>query len=565
MKSVFNVLNFKRKEDGSPEGVPEEELPAGRSTEPPLSGVTDARRCAEWLGTLPRTNTQQVTQAIAALLETLDGAALFPLQNLEILETLRHTLAYSQDENAIKYRFKPLPFGVQERAMFEHVTGLWQMMHQAYANALHAAADPACETNPHFALICQRAISYTTLSMREFVLARQQVPRMLWNQLHTYFEIAFASNIADTKVRDSEAASAPHSSSHEAYVQALLFDLAQPYSLKSRDSQLAFVFAGKWAKKVELIPQAGGGEGGAESGLHVNLASDRGANRKSPKQDGQVLKLNRSALSKFLRKRVMLLDEGASTGDTELDDMPKSVAMEMLSVLHRNWCESGNDRVYQRRPGAAFVELCSGFEAMHYFVSGNVFVQPSHVRASSKYSHRDHEEMHTFRDMVVPPQQASGASSIGLYTESWSVLDQAPTGFRLERRGHGARFSQHQLTSVRPKDAPNYLLCEVCWLMETDDGALQMGLQALPGVPHALAIRSGGQKTSISEAYTRAFIMPSNPTIGAVSSLVLPTGWYQADRVIEIYSEGMGTVRLIELLERGVDYDRVSFQLLNAG
>jgi cyclic-di-GMP-binding protein len=560
MKSVFNVLNFKRKEDGSP-NTQGDQSSAGRATEPPLSGVTDAKRCAEWLQSLPRTNTQQVTQAIAALLETLDGAALFPLQNLEILETLRHTLVYAQDENATKYRFKPLPFGVPERAMFEHVTGLWQMMHQAYANALHAAADAACETHPHFALICQRAISYTTLSMREYVLARQQIPRMLWNQLHTYFEIAFASNIGETRVRDSEAASAPHSSCNEAYLQALLFELSQPYSLKSRDSQLAFVFAGKWAKKVELVPHFLGEETG-EPGLHVNLASDRGAQRKVDRKDGQILRLNRSALSKYLRKRMMLIEEGTETGDAELDDMPKSVALDMLSMLHRNWCESSNERSYQRRPGVSVVDLCSGFEAMHYFVSGNAFVQPKHVR---QYSHKDHDEMHTFRSMVSPPQKELGGTNIGLYTESWSVLDQAPTGFRLERRGHGARFSQHQLTAVRPKDAPNYLLCEVCWLMETDDGAVHMGLQALPGVPHALAIRAGGPKSSVHEAYTRAFIMPSNPTIGTVSSLVLPSGWYQSDRVVEIFSEGHATVRLVELLERGVDYDRASFELLNAG
>lgn len=563
MKSVLNVLKFKRKEGEPTTDIAPESSAEGRQTEPPLSGVTDAKRCAEWLSSLPRTNTLQVSQAIAALLETLDGAAVFPLQNLEILETLRHTLVYAQDENAAKYRFKPLPFGVAERAMFEHVTGLWQMLHQAYANALHAAADTACETHSHFALICQRAIAYTALTMREFVLARQQIPRTLWRQLHTYFEIAHASSIAETRVRDSESATAPHSSCHEAYVQALLFDLAQPYSLKSRDSQLVFQFAGKWAKKVELVPVGSGEETQGESGrLHVNLTSNRGAARKGSKREGQVLKLNRSALSKNIRKRIQLIDEGTSAGDPELDDMPKLAAQEMLSMLHRHWCESGNERGYQRRPSADPIDVCSGFEAMHYFVSGNVFVQPEHVRT---YSRKDHDEIHTFREMVSPSQQAHGASNIGLYTERWNALDQAPTGFRLERRGHGARFSQHQLIAVRPAGAQNYLLCEVCWLMETDDGALQMGLQAMPGVPHALAIRAGGQKTSSSEAYTRAFIMPSNPAIGTVSSLVLPSGWYQADRVIEIYSEGHATVRLLDLLERGVDFDRATFQLLNAG
>jgi cyclic-di-GMP-binding protein len=90
-------------------------------------------------------------------------------------------------------------------------------------------------------------------------------------------------------------------------------------------------------------------------------------------------------------------------------------------------------------------------------------------------------------------------------------------------------------------------------------------LQALPGSPHAMAIRMGVQKSGSSEAYSRAFIMPSNPAIGTVSSLVLPSGWYQADRVIEIFSEGHATVRLLDLVERGVDYDRATFQLLNAG
>jgi hypothetical protein len=167
---------------------------------------------------------------------------------------------------------------------------------------------------------------------------------------------------------------------------------------------------------------------------------------------------------------------------------------------------------------------------------------------------------------MVPPQHAHGASRIGLYaTERWTALDQAPTGFRLERRGHGARYSQHQLIALRPDDAAPYLLCQVCWLMETEDGALNMGLQTLPGVPHALAIRPGGANTGGSKAYARAFILPANSAIGEVSSLVLPGGWHQSDRTLEIFSDGHATVRLVDLLERGVDFDRVSFELLNAG
>ena len=558
MKGVLNVLKLNRKRAENPDRPGSNAL--GRDTEPPLSSVTDAKRCSEWLARLPRTNTQQVTQAIAALLETLDGAGLFPLQDLEILETLRHTLMFAQDENAAKYRFRALPFGVQERAMFEHVTGVWQMLHQAYANALHTASDPGCETHSHFALICQRTIAHTALTMRETVLARQEIPHALWTQLHTYFEIAHASGIAEERVRDSESATAPHSSCHEVYLQALLFDLAQPYSVRSRDCKLVFELAGRWAKKVELIPAATGDEPGSEGGrLHVNLGSERGASRQKSDHGGRVLNLNRSALSKALRKRMAQLEEGTPTGDAEIDNMAKTAALELLSMLHRNWCESGNERMFRRRAGAESIEVCSGFDAMHYYVSGNAFVQPDHVRT---YSTREHDEIHTFRGLVVPSQKVHGASSVGLYTERWNVLDQAATGFRLERRGHGARYSQHQLIAVRPADAQNYLLCEICWMMETEDGALNMGLQALPGVPHALAIRPGGPKKQSSEAYVRAFILPANPAIGSVNSLVLPGGWFQSDRQIEIFSDGLARVRLLELLDRGLDYDRVTFELV---
>ena len=200
MKSVLGVLKVGRKSALQPARPADEKQAPGGTTEPPLEGVTNARQCVEWLANLPLTNTHQVAQAIAALIETLDAAAVSPLQQLEILETLRHTLVFVQDENAAKYRLKPLPFGAPERAMFEHVTGLWQMMHQAYANALHAASDAAGETHPHFALICQRVIAHTALTMREFVLARQEIARDLWRQLHTYFEIAHMSGVAGTRV-----------------------------------------------------------------------------------------------------------------------------------------------------------------------------------------------------------------------------------------------------------------------------------------------------------------------------------------------------------------------------
>ena len=49
--------------------------------------------------------------------------------------------------------------------------------------------------------------------------------------------------------------------------------------------------------------------------------------------------------------------------------------------------------------------------------------------------------------------------------------------------------------------------------------------------------------------------------INAPQSLVLPVGWFQPSRVIEIYTDAPVRVRLDHILQDGPDFERVSYVL----
>ena len=43
------------------------------------------------------------------------------------------------------------------------------------------------------------------------------------------------------------------------------------------------------------------------------------------------------------------------------------------------------------------------------------------------------------------------------------------------------------------------------------------------------------------------------------ASLVVPTGWYQAGRILEMHTTTTWQIRLTGLLQRGADFERVGF------
>ena len=59
-------------------------------------------------------------------------------------------------------------------------------------------------------------------------------------------------------------------------------------------------------------------------------------------------------------------------------------------------------------------------------------------------------------------------------------------------------------------------------------------------------------------------MLPAMPAIHEEGSVVLPAGIYMASKVLDVFhEEPHWQIRLMHILQRGTDFDRVSFQMVN--
>jgi hypothetical protein len=107
------------------------------------------------------------------------------------------------------------------------------------------------------------------------------------------------------------------------------------------------------------------------------------------------------------------------------------------------------------------------------------------------------------------------------------------------------------------------MLGTTAWANVTRAGQLQIGVRYMPGSAEAVSIRATGVNMTVPEKYVPAFLLPAVAALNAPASLVIPRDWFQPDRVVEILHQNgeKENVKMGFSVERGIDYERVSFTL----
>ena len=94
------------------------------------------------------------------------------------------------------------------------------------------------------------------------------------------------------------------------------------------------------------------------------------------------------------------------------------------------------------------------------------------------------------------------------------------------------------------------------WLRIEEDGELYCGVRLFPGTPQAISVRPSNFNPVGGGRYERALLLPEVPAPSTPASLVLPAGWFQSGRFVEVYSDRKQVAKLLNLLEKGTDFDR---------
>lgn len=526
---------------------------------PEISGdaspdFSDSASCAAWLTELPLVNVAPSQIRLLDQLHELNRFNMPPAERLAVLELLREPIYFVQAEQIKKLANKPLPLTQVERGIFAHLVDLWQELLAGYQRCLGSKTEgaPVAQT----ALICQRALDCVASNMFDHCRVHHAFPGSYWLALHQLYAHAEASREIATPVRDS--VKKTDVSCAEVYVRALLFMLADPNEQQQKQLVQIQRWLEDWAQHVPVRSTPPADK--SLPPLLLDFSAATGAYREADAAGRSASRwLDMSDLAHALKKRVVLLRKGEAPASLGLgEDCAMPSVEQLLVLLFRLWCEGKNARAQARRSVNAQAKVCSTIVSMHFHISGNkTFRQPGQA---TQLTRRERDEIATFGHTSTRLEDAFVEAG-GYATEDWLLLEESLSGLRISRpRDAGAgRYTQTQLIAVRPADAKSFLVGVVRWLMTDEDDALQVGINVIPGVPLAVAVRPTGINAQ-SEKFAPALYCPALPALATPASLILPPGWYRPKRVLEVYSDTSEALLLSGVIERGSDFERVAIE-----
>ncbi len=520
----------------------------------------DESTCKGWLENVPLAN---VATAQRQLFEEIREFNRFPIKalaRLGVMETLREAVHFVQIEQAKRFTNRALPMVDVEARIFDETIALWDEMRVGYMRCL----DPVGEGEPGLrgqaALVSQRALAYIGLKMFHHYRAYRQVPARDWRLLHEAYAKAEALGVAGEAVKDYLNRDVHDTSPRIAYIRAVMMGACNPNELGQRQLTFVAYLLERWAEKVDVsrrpikedddLPQ-----------MVIDLAGGATAERIDDDIRAEEPRyLGTQRLAKSLRNRIGLLRKGESPAKLALgEDCVQPSCEQLLVFLYRQWCQARPGRGQERRRIADAALACQGLPAIHYFICGRAFRQPGEQR---ELSQKQRQEIATFGRIRTSHEDDYSVAQ-GFALENWRLENDSAQGLRMVRAAAepGKRYSHGQLVSVRPVDSKNFMLGQIRWLMTADNGDIHAGVRLLPGLPAETAVRATGLN-AIDAQYVQALSLTAVPALDAPPSLVLPSGWFKPKRVIEVYVDSAVRVRLAELIERGSDFERVSYEIL---
>jgi hypothetical protein len=518
----------------------------------------EAARYRETIASLPLTNLGLACDVLERVLRLMQQKPPTAGEYLSLLESTREPLAFLNDALSARYAAKPLPPTESESIAFARTTSLWRLMADSYARvAQFGSGVPEVQTQ--LALICQRCIHYTGQILMEYYRARREIVPGLWLELHGYFDTAEEWGLATESVPDQSSA-ASTTTCAATYAAILLVGLATPSARTPRE--LGWII--RWARLLApstLLTRPDEEAGGR--GYGIDLMRDIGPLPVDHLSDTHSARLfDTSALGGIVQNLFGRLKAGESPAALELgEDCSTPNASRLLLHLYRPWCLAAMPRRFDRNRAAGRITVAYGLECIYFHVTGGDFTQPQHARI---YSRMDAEKLWTFRNQMDPTQPLHiRAAELGYALDTWEIADQSVNGFRLTRNAAGPRVEHGQLLALKPPGADQFLLGRITWLIAQNSGTLEAGIQVLPGPATGVGVRPTGLGVSPNEQYARGFFVPPVPALKEPNTLIIPSGWHHADRVIEVFNERPALVRLGDLISRGTNFDRCAFSLVN--
>lgn len=519
----------------------------------------DKASCEAWLHQLQLTNLHQAHGVLRVQLDELNRYPMRGLERLHTLELLRETVVLVQGDYAKKLISKKLPLSDDELTIFVSIVGLWQSMVTGYQRCLQAYVAGDKQLAESGALLAQRCLRYSGLQIFEHLRCGYEFDGKLWHQLHALFAFAEEQGFHQAKVSDELHSAGHPCSCQTVYAKTLLACHAHPAELTRGQLQLMDRWFCQWGDVFTVERRYSISKDDAPP-LAVDLASAQGlqpVEHITPSASMRYLAM--VPLSKLLRVKTILLQQGQSPLQLELGSECNSAdCAEFLGRLHHYCCEASNDRHAERHTIAQSADLCFSIEGIYAHIAHKPFKQPGKDASSDSLARK---QIAAF-GRVLSDTNRHDVAQLGFALESWHIENESLLGARVLREGNqGERVGTHQIVAVKPSDANAFMLGKVTWIVVTRSGQLRMGIQYLPGIAQAIAIKGKGLGTALSDKAVAALLLPEVPALKTPASLIVPRDFFRPERLVDVaHLDGRNqTVKMGFSVDKGADFERVSF------
>ena len=242
-------------------------------------------------------------------------------------------------------------------------------------------------------------------------------------------------------------------------------------------------------------------------------------------RSGSMRYLAMVPLSKLLRVKTILLQQGKTPQQLELGDYSRDDCVELLTFLHQCWCENRSTRSDERNQVLKHVQLGYKPESIHAQISGNI------------------------------------QGKMGFQAQTWLVQNESLLGAQLTCEDTPVgRLSSNQLVALRLGETESLVLGTTTWAKVTGGGQLRIGVRYLPGTASPLELRAA----DLAAHPVPAFLLQAAPELKTPSSLIIPRDWFKPGRVVDMLHKS-GEKQQAKMgfsVERWIDYERVSFKLV---
>lgn len=301
-------------------------------------------------------------------------------------------------------------------------------------------------------------------------------PAGTWRRVHALHAFAAGLGLADQIVED--ALGGPLSA-RNAYVQALLLAISNPYGFSARE-----------LKDACAVIRCVGGQCGlaraGATGVGVDTDADAGPGYVAEEQLAEgagVLALDVQPVVRIFEERIALLPRGA-----EVLDLPRpgggslSVRVALLRRLEASWTTAV--RGHARLPATHALDLMVGMHALHYALAGNLdfatFIRQVHGEAITVGRHELASAWMASSDTARPQMLRA------------DVLDQSEGGYRLRLQAPGARLRIGEIVGLAPSsddaDERDWMVGIIRWL-RLEEEREWLGVELLHRTARAAGVR----------------------------------------------------------------------------